>query len=316
MPRRYVARGRKYRSRRRSFGKRRFPGCVSKGSRKLVTKRMLYRVLKPLKPELKHMDVTNYYNMDISNAPVAISASSFIPTATLGTLLGDGTYGINATTLSQPIFLTDTGNNGGAMSRIGRKINIKGIDIHITTVCHSQDPDSKPFYVKFFVFRSKTLPQFSPFYTQALGSQGSSYPHFGPMASLSGPCWWYLQTNDVDSFPSFEHTMGGQRDIAQLVAHRRVKMCAQVQTEVGLAEGTSVTTSSPSDGVSKQYVKLRVTPKHATYYNLEDLSKTNGYAQYGHYWLVAMKEETPADATLQVLVQASDLRWRMRFTDA
>lgn len=313
---RYGTRVGRYRSRRRTLSKRRFPGRVSKNSRKLVTKRMLHRVLKPFKPEVKHMDTVNYYDMSIGNSPVAISASSFIPTATLGTLLGDGIYGINATTLSSPIFLTDTGNNGGAMSRVGRKINIKGIDIHLTVVCHSQDPDSKPFYVRFYVFRSKALPQFNPYYANQLGTRGASYPHFGPMASDSGPCWWYLQTNDVDSFPSFEHTQGGQRDICQLVAHRRVKMCAQVQTEIGLAEGTSTTVSSPSDGVSKQYVKLRVSPKHSTYYNLEDISKTNGYAQYGHYWLVAQKEETPSDTTLQCLVQAGDLRWRMRFTDA
>lgn len=310
---RYGTRVGRFRSRRRTVGKRKSFRRLS--ARRVVTKRMLYRAIKPLRPELKHMDVVNYSSMSISNAPTAISASSFIPTATLGTLLGDGTYGINQTDLSCPIFLSDTGNNAGAMSRVGRKISIKGIDIHLTIGCLSQDPDSKPFYVRVFVFRTKSVPQYSPSYTNALGSQGSSYPHFGPMASASGPCWWYLQTNDTDSFPSFEHTMGAQRDLAQLVAHRRIKMCAQVQTQTGNNPGTTTVTSSPTDGVSRSYIKFRISPKHQTSYNLEDLSKTNGYAQYGHYWLVAMKEETPNDATLQVGVAAADLRWRMRYTD-
>lgn len=312
--RRYGTRVGSFRSRRRSLGKRKSFRRVS--SRKVVTRKMLRRAIAPLKPELKHIDFVNYYSMAVGAAPSAITASSFVPTAVLGTLLGDGTYGINQTDFSSPIFLTDTGNNAGAMSRVGRKIAIKGIDIHCTVGCLSQDPDSKPFYVRVFVFRSNSLPQFSPNYTNALGSTGASYPHFGPMASAAGPCWWYLQTNDTDSFPSFEHTLGGRRDVCQLVGHRRVKMCAQVQAQTGNAVGTTTVTSSPTDGVSRAYMHFRISPKHKTMYNLEDLSKTNGYAQYGHYWIVAMKEATPNDTTLQVGVNEADLRWRVRYTDA
>jgi len=310
---RYGTRVGRFRSRRRSVGKRKSFRRVS--SRKVVTKRMLYRAIKPLKPEVKHIDVVNYYSMAIGTAPSAITASSFIPTATLGTLLGDGTYGINQTDFSCPIFLTDTGNNAGAMSRVGRKISIKGIDIHLTLGCTSQSSTSTPFFVRVFVFRSNALPQFSPNYTNALGSTGASYPHFGPMASAAGPCWWYLQTNDNDSFPSFEHTMGGRRDVCQLVAHRRVKMCPQVQTDSTLTAGQSVSVASPTDGVSRQYIHFKISPKHMTAYNLEDLSKTNGYAQYGHYWLVAMREARPLDTTLSVGVDEANLRWRMRYTD-
>lgn len=273
-----------------------------------VTRRVLSRALAPLRPELKHVDVVNTVATYVETAPIAIDAYSFYGAP--GTLQ-DGSYTLAKTSLSSPIMLSYCAQGTNGTTRVGRCINIKGIDIHMTLRTQSNNPASEPFYVRVFVFKSKIMGQYQPGYTLAVG-QGNFYPHFGPMASNAGPVWWYLQTADIDSFPSWEHTVGGKKDTCSLVAHRRFKMNPQLDDNA--VAGTAY--MNPMDGVSEKYVNIRIKGLGKTEYNDEDASLCAGYAAMNHYWLVAFREGSPGATTANCYVSAGDLRWRMRYTDA
>lgn len=282
---------------------------VRRGSR-LVTRRQLSRALAPVRPEIKHIDVVNSVSTAIETAPYALAADSFYSSP--GTLQ-DGSYDIAKASLSSPILLSYLVQGTNATSRIGRAISIKGIDIHMTVRCGSVSTASEPFFVRVFVFKSRMMGQYLPGYSLPIGN-GNFYPHFGPMASASGPVWWYLQSADIDSFPSWEHTMGGKKDICSLVTSRRFKMNPMVVDNT--AAGTPY--MAPMDGVYEKYLNIRVNCARGgkTIYNDDDGSRAAGFCVNNHYWLVAFREPSPGAATAFCNVAVGDLRWRMRYTDA
>lgn len=282
---------------------------VSRGKR-VVTRRVLSRALAPLKPELKHIDVVNTTTTYIETAPVAIDQYSFYNSP--GTLQ-DGSYDLAKTSLSSPILLSYIAQGSNSTSRVGRSVSIKGIDIHMTVRCGSSSTASEPFFVRVFVFKSKAMGQYTPGYTLPIGN-GNLYPHFAPMASASGPIWWYLQSADIDSFPSWEHTMGGKKDMCQLVQARRFKMNPMVVDNT--AAGTPY--MAPMDGVYEKYLNMRIncTRGGKTTFNDDDASRCAGFCVNNHYWLVAFREPSPGSATAFCQMVNGDLRWRLRYTDA
>lgn len=276
-------------------------------SSRLVTRRVLSRAIAPLRPELKHVDVVNSVQTYIETTPLAIDQYSFYG-APGG--IQDGSYTLAKTSLSSPIMLSYCAQGVGSESRVGRQINIKGIDIHLTLRTQSNNPASQPYFVRVFVIKSKAIGQYQPGFTLPIGT-GNFYPHYAPMASASGPVWWYLQTNDIDSFPSWEHTVGGKKDTCQVVAQRRFKMNPQLDDNT--AAGTPF--MNPMDGVQEKYLNIRIKGAGKTLFNDEDQSLCAGYAAMNHYWLVAFRESA-AESWSNCYCMPGDIRWRMRFTDA
>jgi len=303
---RYGSRVGRFRSRRRTIGKRKSFRRVS--SRKAVTRRVLQRAIRPLKPEVKSLDMVNSYQMTVDTAPSAFEAICVNTTAGNA---ASGPWTMDSTSLSAPIPLTQVSRGTYASQRVGQRIRIKSLEVRMFLTTTSASASSRPFRVSVYVVRSKNLGQYLPGYIASVGS-GVMYPHVMPMAGADSPVWWYHQTADIDSFPDPENNIGVRRAGASLVYRRTFLMNPGVDDNT--ASGTPFT--MPIGGVSSKQINFRVPiGKYSqTYFNDQDGSYSNGYFSNNHYWLFAMRESDPGSATC--VAEAGQIRWRMTYTDA
>lgn len=303
---RYGTRVGRFRSRRRTVGKRKSYRRLS--SRKVVTRRVLQRAIKPLRPEIKSLDMVNTYQMNVDTGPIAFEAICVNTTAGNA---ASGPFPVDSTSLSVPIPLTQVSRGTFASQRIGQRIRLKSLQVRLFLTTTSASANSRPFRVSVYVMRSKNLGQYLPGYSAAIGS-GVMYPHVMPMAGADSPVWWYHQTADIDSFPDPDNNIGIRRGGASVVYRRTFLMNPGVDDNA--AAGTPFT--MPIGGTSTKQVNFSVPIARGqqTYFNDQDASYSNGYFSNNHYWLTVIREADPGSATC--VAESGQLRWRMTYTDA
>lgn len=302
--RRYGTRVGRFRARRRLAGKRKSFRRVS--ARKTVTRRMLQRVVRPLRPEVKCIDYTNSYEMTIDFAPTAPD------TTVINTVqpAQPGPISITAVNASMPIPLTQIMRANVSNCRVGAKVRIKSIRLHINFHTANASGASGPFRVSLYVIRSKALGQYYPGYIGTVMS-GTMYPHAMHLAGADSPAWWYHQSQDIDSFPDPDNVIGARKSAANLVWRRTYLMNPAVDDNS--AAGTPFTT--PIGGVSTRSVNINVPiSKVETFFNDNDASLSSGYFAANHYWFTAIAE--PDEGSANCVIPVGDFRWRVLYTDA
>lgn len=298
--RRYGTRVGAYRSRRRVVGKRR-PGRRMPARRvrtrvsRPVTRRVLRRVLQPLQPEWKYYDIANDNVMNISTTITAPNAYAFCD----GTGADKIWEGVNAT---QPLLLTFNNFLGlTASQRVGRKLQYKRIEIRYRIQPNATT--TNPIRVRCFVMRTGDLPQAISFYGNT-EFYGSSWPAISQDATA---CCWLYDNSNFDSFPS---VLQGPRQNMLKVAAKRYHVVSPNYNTNSTA-GTGYVMGNPS-GQNHAFGRIVLRPKGPTWFNDEDTSFVNGYAQKGHYWLIFQADRGTSD----LVIPASSLRVRCWYTDA
>lgn len=302
--RRYGSRVGNYRARRRSIGKRKSFRRVS--PRKVVTRRMLQRVVRPLRPEIKCIDYANTYEMNTDSAPTAPDATVINTTQPAQ----PGPIGITCTNLSMPIPLTQIMRANVSNCRIGAKVRIKSIRINMCLHAANATSATEPYRFSVYIIRSKALGQYYPGYIASVMS-GTMYPHAMHLAGADSPAWWYHQGQDIDSFSDPDNVIGPRKAAAQLVWRRTYTMNANVDDNPAAGQPFSM----PLGGKSIYNLKIDVPiSKVETHFNDNDASLSSGYFAANHYWLTVIQEPDPGSANC--IVAPGDLVWRVLYTDS
>lgn len=273
-----------------------------------VTRRVLQRALKPLRPELKVVDMKNTYTViTVDGAANPAGVASFIDPPTSA----PGRTTITTNDLSIPLLVSAVKIGPESFNRIGTKIRIKRLEIRAkwyTTATSTVDNTT----MRFVVMRSGALPQNAMYYSQSLGGKGSSYPCITSPAGVDPttgpfpPCTWFYENSEPDSMPSLIRDEGGKR-MAQIAASWTRTFSPAV--DPNSAAGASYRASDPTRP-NQRYMRIVIKPKHLTKCNDSDTSGLNGFAAYGHYWLQATVD------TGSISCGADDFRVRMWYTDA
>lgn len=296
----YGRRRRATRGRRRGYGKRRSYRRLR--SRRPVTRRVLQRALRPLRPEWKHYDIRNENDLYIGETIDDITVNSFHS--------GDGNLNLyEGATASQPFLLTHIPEQGTATwQRIGRQVTFKRIEIRfkleaVTTTVLST------LRVRIMVLRTGDLPQNAYGYTNTT-YQGNAWPTLyqdATGAAIDSPCCWLYDNALIDAFPSVH--AGPRSKMLRIAARRRITLAPQYNSNP--AVGTVFYTPDPTKAPSRAG-HIVVRPKAPTWFNDTDTSKVNGYAQKNHFWLFFHAE----DGATRIKIPQSNLNIRVWYTDA
>lgn len=288
----YGRRRRAFRGRRRRYGKRRSYRRLR--SRRTVTRRVLQRALRPLRPEWKYYDMYNTQNQGIPQAQLGADVYSFCDG-------NDDLKTLEGTSTGRPQLITHNIFQGvTASERIGRKVQYRRIEIRYKILPNTTS--QTPIRVRVFVLRTGDLPQFVTGFTNTTFT-GSSWPSIyqDPVAC----CWIYDDAN-FDSFPSV--LQAPRAKMVKIAAARRHVISPNYNTNS--PAGTGYIMGNPG-GSTVAYGRIVIKPKGPTWYNDSDTSLVNGWAQKGHYWLYMQ-----ADSGINsVLIPAGALKIRCWFTD-
>lgn len=269
--RRYARRPRRsYRSRRRTFKKRSY-------GRKLVSRRMLRRVLRPLRPEVKMIQLKNDAGLTASGPNTVLSLNDYTFPAPNSSNAPTTAY-FTTTALNQPFCLTNLASGVAMSERVGRKIQIKKIDFRVR-LNNTQAFNSNlvPVQVRAVLIRSNEVPQNPAAWDVSHLYLGPSYPAIAQHSTnpeVNPPYWHYLETATLDSLPQIQFVGGMSSKGARVVRQTKFKM--------GPDLGRDTTMKN---------IHWVIRPKHITIYNDSDKSAANGYFQYGHYWFQLITDQ-------------------------
>ena len=298
--RRAYGRGRRATRRRgRRYGKRRSFGRVR--SRRVVTRRVLQRALRPLRPELKVVEFRNSGGsivVDTSASPA--DANTFMNQPGSSTARGDWVQ-LDG---SRPVLLSDVDKGVQEYQRVGREIRIRRIDIRArwhTTAAQTITPTT----MRVLIMRSGALPQDALGSTGTLGT-GRSYPCIAqPTTGTNSPCTWLYQSSKPNALPTLQRTPASKQ-LARIVKVWKRRFSPNLTTT---AVAPSTWPSSEA-GRSQYYMRITIKPKGVTVFEDGDTSGLSGYAAQGHYWFQATTDQ----GTIQC--DTDEMNVRMWYTDA
>jgi len=242
---------------------------------------VLQRALRPLRPELKHVEYTNTYTTLTIDSSINVADANTISTVA-SSLPGRGEW-VQAD-LGRPTLLTLVAKGTNEYERIGREIQVRRIEIRAkfkTTASQTITPTT----VRLMVIRTGALPQSAVGWAGSVGT-GSSYPSIAQAASSTNPpCTWLYDTDEPNAFPAFARVPRAKA-LARPASIWKRTFSPNLMSVVN-PPGTNPY-SQP--GLSQRYMRIVIKPRGKTVFEDLDNSFLSGYAAQGHYWLQAVTD--------------------------